>query len=148
MLATNHVLAGIAIGTAIKSPVFSIPIALLSHIAMDLIPHWGKFPDRKTYIKVAKTDGVIVLLLFSAILFFYKSNYIPILLAAFAALFFDLDKPFDYFFGKYNNNKNIFGDKFLQLNIRFQNESYSRFYVEIIAFISLMMINFSLLQSV
>lgn len=137
MLATNHVLAGTAIGLTISNPIVSIPLALTSHIIMDLIPHWGKFPDEKSYLRVARFDGLLLLSIFFMLYLFLPDRPIHVITTAFAALFFDLDKPFEHFFGKYFSHRPLFGEKFLELNIKYQKEDYSRFYVELTVFITI-----------
>lgn len=41
MLETPHVLVGAAIATQIPNPAVSIPLALISHVLLDRIPHWN-----------------------------------------------------------------------------------------------------------
>lgn len=41
MLETPHVAVGAAIATAIPHPAVSIPLALISHVLLDRIPHWN-----------------------------------------------------------------------------------------------------------
>lgn len=41
MTATNHALTGAVIALAIKRPEFAIPLAFLSHFAVDAIPHYN-----------------------------------------------------------------------------------------------------------
>ena len=135
MLATNHVLAGALLGSAITSPYLLIPTALASHVVMDLVPHWGKFPNEKYYHRVAKLDGILLLLLLPIILFFAPSEKrFLIFIGAFAALFFDFDKPYEFFFGKYVNHRPLYGKKFLELNIKYQKENFKNFYIEFFAF--------------
>ena len=45
MLAMNHALAGVLIGSALPLPV-AAPLAFLSHFAMDTLPHYGE-PGQK-----------------------------------------------------------------------------------------------------
>ncbi len=40
MLSTTHALTGGLIVTKVKSPLFSLPLILLIHYAMDAVPHW------------------------------------------------------------------------------------------------------------
>lgn len=42
MTATNHVLTGVVIGLTIHQPVLAIPLALVSHFALDALPHYGE----------------------------------------------------------------------------------------------------------
>lgn len=41
MTASNHVVTGALIATAVASPVFAIPLALASHFVLDALPHYG-----------------------------------------------------------------------------------------------------------
>lgn len=41
MTATNHVLTGVVIVTVVHNPVISLPLALVSHFALDVLPHFG-----------------------------------------------------------------------------------------------------------
>jgi hypothetical protein len=41
MTATNHALTGAVIGLTIHNPWIAIPVALLSHLICDAIPHFG-----------------------------------------------------------------------------------------------------------
>jgi len=45
VLVTNHVLAGAAIGALVKRPLPALAIGVASHLAMDVIPHWGLAHD-------------------------------------------------------------------------------------------------------
>jgi len=46
MLATPHTITGLLIATEIRNPLVSVPLALLSHFALDLVPHWDFFSFR------------------------------------------------------------------------------------------------------
>jgi hypothetical protein len=39
MTATNHALTGVAIAVAVNHPAVALPVALLTHFVMDMIPH-------------------------------------------------------------------------------------------------------------
>ncbi len=41
MTATNHVLTGVLIVSVIHNPLIALPLALLSHFALDALPHYG-----------------------------------------------------------------------------------------------------------
>ena len=58
MLITNHVLAGASIGLLSRSPTVAAASGLLSHFAMDALPHWG-ICDHRTYVRTAIVDGAI-----------------------------------------------------------------------------------------
>ena len=42
MRAINHALTGAVIGFSISDPVIALPVAFLSHFALDAIPHFGE----------------------------------------------------------------------------------------------------------
>lgn len=44
MLSTPHLLVGAAIVKAIPNPAISLPLAFLSHFALDSVPHWDGSP--------------------------------------------------------------------------------------------------------
>ena len=68
MFVTNHVLAGTAIGLVSEKPWNAFNSGLLSHLAMDFIPHAGfeDDPDRMKALKAAKIDGTIGLVALTA----------------------------------------------------------------------------------
>lgn len=49
MLETPHVIVGAAIAVAIPNPFLAIPLAFLSHFALDMAPHWN--PHISTELK-------------------------------------------------------------------------------------------------
>lgn len=67
MTATNHMLAGALIGAVIREPMVALPIALLSHFALDALPHFGfsSWQERTKHSKLLKTilsvDGLTLL---------------------------------------------------------------------------------------
>ncbi len=58
MLSTPHLLVGAAIVTTIPNPVISLPLAFLSHFALDSIPHWDGSPRPPFGLKT--TSWIIV----------------------------------------------------------------------------------------
>ena len=58
MLVTNHVLSGAVIGAATRRVVPSFALGVLSHFALDAIPHWGNWDGRPTFMEVAVLDGL------------------------------------------------------------------------------------------
>lgn len=47
MTATNHALTGVLIGLTVTNPAFALPLAFVSHFALDAIPHFGNHPKFK-----------------------------------------------------------------------------------------------------
>ncbi|HSX40782.1 MAG TPA: hypothetical protein VLF68_04155 [Candidatus Saccharimonadales bacterium] len=51
MTATGHALIGTAIAAKFGDPLLAIPIALVSHVIVDAIPHWDLFTHRREKTK-------------------------------------------------------------------------------------------------
>src|SRR5437868_12727087 len=68
MTATSHALVGTVIAAKVGDPLLAIPLALLSHLILDMIPHWDVLTTRKekgkirTFIDVC-IDGIAALFL-------------------------------------------------------------------------------------
>ncbi len=64
MLETPHVAVGAAIATKIPNPLISIPLAFLSHFALELVPHWNPHLNTEVnkYGRVSKKSTKIVIL--------------------------------------------------------------------------------------
>src|SRR3990172_4266767 len=58
MLSTPHLLVGAAIVKIIPEPTIALPLAYLSHFALDSIPHWDGSP--KTPFNKKTSFGIIV----------------------------------------------------------------------------------------
>jgi hypothetical protein len=67
--ATNHALAGAAIGFLVKEPVLALPLALASHFVMDAIPHvgldefGGHHKQPKLFRKILSVDAALLALI-------------------------------------------------------------------------------------
>lgn len=109
MLELPHTIIGAAIATKIPNPLISIPLAFLSHIPLDLIPHWNPslYTETKKYGQPTKKSTQLVIidtLLSLGVGFFLASRVMPnlqhamsIILACFAAVVLDVVEGF-YFF--------------------------------------------------
>jgi len=104
MLSTQHLLVGAAVVKAVPNPVISLPLAFLSHFALDSIPHWDGSPKAPFNKKTAL--GIILDYAFgvSLVLFFTSGfeNQGVILLGAF------LGTLPDFILGAYNHAKGFF----------------------------------------
>jgi hypothetical protein len=82
--ATNHVLTGSVIAAAIQQPLIALPLALLSHVICDALPHFGKHPKLKqtshNFVIYLATDCGIAAFILLAILML-KPAYWPLLIA-------------------------------------------------------------------
>jgi hypothetical protein len=112
MLETPHVAVGAAIATKIPNPFISIPLALVSHIVMDQIPHWNphSYTEVKTKGKISDNTRYLALVDVTAALalgFFAASRVMPdthhattIIFSSFAAVFPDVSKAPYFLLGK------------------------------------------------
>lgn len=107
MLVTNHVLAGAAIGSLMKRPLPALVLGVVSHVAMDSIPHWGlphgdaqgdpmKSP---AFLRVAYRDGFAGLAAMAAAFGLARGRRLPVLAGMVGAALLDLDKPGKHFVG-------------------------------------------------
>jgi len=110
MLETPHVAVGVAIATKFPNPWVSIPLALLSHVVLDKIPHWNPHlytetkktghPSEKSTI-IASVDIALSFIFGSA--FAYRAlpdtkMALLILACSLASVFSDVIKyPYYYF---------------------------------------------------
>jgi len=80
MTATAHALIGASIAAKIGNPWLAIPIAIISHIALDLVPHWdaGTNKRQKTLEKLRLEAIVDVLLGFALSYLIFWSRVDPI----------------------------------------------------------------------
>lgn len=106
MTATGHAVIGTVIAAKFGNPALAVPIALASHVAADMIPHWdtatnGNKGDRKKVMVNTFFDVVIsfVLAFFLLYFIFPKTNYGYAFMIIITAQLFDwLVAPY-YFFG-------------------------------------------------
>ncbi|MBI4999867.1 hypothetical protein HZB97_03820 [Candidatus Gottesmanbacteria bacterium] len=77
MTATAHSLVGASIGKLCPTPVLAIPLAILSNLLMDLIPHWDTgtgWRKRPRIITFFATGFDVILGLFLSFLVFGKTT--------------------------------------------------------------------------
>ena len=100
MLVTNHVLSGAVIGAASRRVVPSFALGVLSHFALDAVPHWGKWDGPPTFMQVAVPDGLAGLAVMGAMTAIApRGQRLGVLAGMAGAALPDLDKPCKVFFG-------------------------------------------------
>jgi hypothetical protein len=123
MLVTNHVLSGAVLGAAVRNPWLAFPLGFASHLALDAVPHWGKFRDRDEFMRVAVTDGLAGLAAMGAAAAVAPPEQRAGVVAGMVgAALPDLNKPSQVFFGR-----SFFPKRFDDFHGRIQDESPSRF---------------------
>lgn len=100
MLITNHVIAGAAVGMVSRTPGGAFGLGLLSHAAMDALPHWGT-EDEETFLRVAVVDGLVGLgVLGYLAVAAPRARRTRVVAGMLGACFPDSDKPSQLFFGR------------------------------------------------
>ena len=126
MLLTNHVLSGALIGALVRRPVPAFALGVASHFALDTVPHWGPFRERRALLRVAVPDGLTALAVLTAFAAAAPPGRRPALTAGMlGAALPDLDKPFSIVSGR-----SPFPRAVGRFHSRIQDESMDRFPVE------------------
>lgn len=75
MTATSHALIGASIAAKITNPVIGIPLAIASHFAADLVPHWdaGTNHRNKTKMRLRAEATLDVLLGFALVMLLFRT---------------------------------------------------------------------------
>jgi hypothetical protein len=123
VLETPHVIVGAAIAARVSNPFLAIPLAFLSHFALELVPHWNPHinTEIKTHGHITKEsmrvmyfDSFLALASGTFLSFAAPSPHGPIvsLIACFASVLPDvIEAPYFLFHYKH---------KFLLMWLRFQ----------------------------
>jgi hypothetical protein len=99
VLVTNHVLSGALVGRALRSIPAAFAVGVVSHLALDAVPHWGGRPIADV-MGVAVADGLTGLAAMASVTMATEPEGRAAVLAGMAgAAFLDLDKPSSVFFG-------------------------------------------------
>lgn len=98
MIITNHVWAGAVLGAVAPGPVSAFGAGVASHVAMDVLPHWG---EERIFLRVAVVDGLVGL----AALGLLARSAAPerrttVLAGMLGACLPDADKPSELFVGR------------------------------------------------
>ena len=99
MFATTHVLVGAALGTRASSPATAFAAGAVSHVALDVLPHWGIAGNwrrggeaRRRFLTVAVVDG---LLASGALVWVARRGGLCGAAGAIGGVLLDADKPAD-----------------------------------------------------
>lgn len=126
MLLTNHVLSGALIGALVRRPVPAFALGVASHFALDTVPHWGPFRERRALLRVAVPDGLAALAALTAFAAAAPPHRRLTLTAAMlGAVLPDADKPAHLLFGR-----SPFPRAVGRFHSRIQDEALDRFPVE------------------
>ena len=121
MLITNHVVAGAAVGGVARGPTNAFALGIVSHVAMDALPHWGH-PDYDVFIKVAVVDGLVGLATLATLARAASPDRRARVVAGMlGACLPDADKPSTLFFGG-----SPFPEWVDEVHKRIQNEAHER----------------------
>ena len=127
MLLTNHVLAGALLGAASRGPVMAFAAGVVSHFAMDVVPHWGD-PDYSRFLRVAVVDGLVGATAMTLVAVSTPADRrVRVVAGMLGAAFPDADKPCQLFFGR-----SPFPASVDDFHIRIQHESPRRMPQEVV----------------
>jgi len=82
MTATAHALIGASIASKVVNPIFGIPLAIISHFAADLVPHWdaGTNHKQKSLTRLKLEAAADVLVGFALVFLIFRSSVEPVYL--------------------------------------------------------------------
>ena len=101
MLVTNHVLSGAAIGAVVGAPAPAFALGVVSHFALDAVPHWGSWDNHRQFLTAAVVDGLIGRAAIGAVAAAAdRPHRTAVLAGVFGAALPDLNKPTLEFFGR------------------------------------------------
>jgi hypothetical protein len=128
MLVTNHVLSGAVIGAVSRRVLPAFALGVLSHFALDAVPHWGKWDGPPTFMQVAVPDGLAGLTVMGVMTAIApREARAAVLAGMMGAALPDLDKPSKVFFGFSPFPRAV--DRF---HMRIQDEAPHRFPREVV----------------
>ena len=104
MLLTPHTTIGIALGAALPNPILSVTLSLLSHFALDMVPHWDDVglgeielnpkPLKTRAFRLILLDASLSLLILLFFLYWAMPDYgVGITIAACVIYFTSLKSP-------------------------------------------------------
>jgi len=96
-----------AIGALVERPLPALALGIVSHVAMDRIPHWGLPHDdwpgdpmkSPHFLRVAYRDGYTGLVAMGVAFGLARGRRLPVLAGMVGAALLDLDKPSKHFLG-------------------------------------------------
>lgn len=99
MFATTHVLVGAALGIRASSPASAFATGVASHVALDVLPHWGMTGNwrrggeaRTRFLTIAVADGLLAL---GALGWVAQRGGVAGVAGALGGVLLDADKPAD-----------------------------------------------------
>lgn len=84
MTATNHAVTGVIIASVVPNAAIGLPLALLSHFALDALPHFGKHPKlhhtSRAFLIFLSLDLAVAFSVLLAFAFTFPHNFfVPVL---------------------------------------------------------------------
>lgn len=136
MLVTNHVLSGALLGHVARSVPVSFAVGVLSHLMLDVVPHWGDGREIQEVMHIAVPDGLIGATTMALVtLTTHPERRARVLAGMVGAALLDMDKPGRVFFGA-----SPFPRVVDELHQRYQHESPRRMPQELVVGVSLMIL--------
>lgn len=100
MLITNHVLSGAVTGAVLRRPAPAFLAGVLSHFALDGLPHWGRWQGQADFLRVAVADGLTGLAAMAVLTAAApRDRRAAVVAGMVGAALPDIDKPTSLWFG-------------------------------------------------
>ncbi|KKQ65801.1 MAG: hypothetical protein US86_C0008G0024 [Candidatus Daviesbacteria bacterium GW2011_GWA2_38_24] len=94
MTLTAHALVGAALAASFSNPAIGIPLAVISHPILDMIPHWdfGRGWRKKTKLRLVAESSIDLFIGCALSFLLFSQNVVPWYFwsAVFAAIFWDI----------------------------------------------------------
>ena len=87
MTATNHAITGAVVGLALGNPYLALPISLMSHYAMDTLPHFGgKWPIKsRAFLNYLIIEALLCFVIVLTLFLSKPHHYLLAMICAFVA---------------------------------------------------------------
>lgn len=126
MLLTAHVATGALLALAVRNPVLVFPVAVGSHLALDMVPHWAVAQDPRAWLALAALDGLSALCLAAVLCFStHPTLRLSLCVGVFGASLLDFDKPYRLLTGA-----QLWPDQVHYVHTAFQHELASLWWVD------------------
>ncbi len=106
MTGLNHALTGAVIGIALQQPLLIIPVAILSHFILDVIPHFDHEVYRyggKYYSQIVTADGLVTIIAVATLMLAFPTLALAIALGVICAVAPDIPWQYYYTHGRPQN---------------------------------------------
>lgn len=106
MTVANHILTGVGISMVVRQPALATVFALMSHIVLDVLPHYGQDVFERMQ-KVYIADAIVSVLIAVAVLLLIHDPATPVLMACMFAAYIPDIVWIRYFFTEWRLGQQV-----------------------------------------